>query len=49
MTVQEIADVLGVSHQRVTQIEQKALKKILNQLKKHNLTYEDLLKCLKYS
>lgn len=49
MTVQEIADALGVSHQRVTQIEHNALKKIQKQLKNHDLTYEDLLKCLKYS
>ena len=49
MTVQEIADALGVSHQRVTQIEQNALKKIQKQLKNHALTYEDLFKCLKYS
>ena len=49
MTVQEIAQVLGVSHQRVTQLEQKALKKIRKQLKQHNLTYEDIIKCLKYS
>ena len=48
MTVQEIADALGVSHQRVTQIEQKALKKLLKQLKNHDLTYEEILKCLKY-
>lgn len=49
MTVEEIAKVLGISHQRVTQLEHKALKKIQKQLKNHDLTYEDLLKCLKYS
>lgn len=48
MTVQEIAKVLGVSHQRITQIEQKAIKKLRIELIKHNLTYEDLIKCLKY-
>ena len=49
MTLDEIADSLGVSHQRVSQLEQSALKKVRSRLKQLNLTYEDLLKCLKYS
>lgn len=49
MTLEDIAQVMGISLQRVQQLEQKALKKVLKQLKQHDLTYEDLLKCLKYS
>ena len=49
MKVEDIADVLGVSHQRVTQLEQSALKKIRKALQKHNITYEELLLCLKHS
>lgn len=32
-TVNEVAQVLGVSHQRVTQIEQRALRKLRDALK----------------
>lgn len=49
MRVEEIADTLGISHQRVTQLEQSALKKIRKALALHNITYEDLLLCLKHS
>jgi len=49
MKVEEIADTLGISHQRVTQLEQSALKKIRKALQKHNITYEELFLCLKHS
>jgi DNA-directed RNA polymerase sigma subunit (sigma70/sigma32) len=49
LTHEEIALELGVSHQRVSQIEQSALKKLRIVLNKHNITYEELLSCLKYS
>jgi DNA-directed RNA polymerase sigma subunit (sigma70/sigma32) len=49
MSLDEIALELGVSHQRVSQIEQSALKKIRIELLKHNITYEELLSCLKHS
>jgi len=49
MRVEEIADTLGISHQRVTQLEQSALKKIRKALQKHNITYEELFLCLKHS
>jgi DNA-directed RNA polymerase specialized sigma subunit len=49
MTIQEIGIELGISHQMVSVIVNNALKKVRKQLKKHDLTYEDLLKCLKYS
>ena len=49
MTIEEIGRELGISHQMVSIIVANALKKIRKQLKNHDLTYEDLLKCLKYS
>lgn len=49
MTLEEVAEVLGISHQRVSQLEQSALKKLRIELQKHNVTYEDLLLCLKLS
>ena len=42
MTLQEIADVLGCSRERVRQIERDALKKLRKALLRRNLTYEDL-------
>lgn len=39
-TVTEIAEILGVSHQRVTQIEQRALRKLRDALRL--LGYEHL-------
>jgi DNA-directed RNA polymerase sigma subunit (sigma70/sigma32) len=49
LSLDEIAIELGISHQRVSQIEQSALKKLRIELLKHNITYEDLLLCLKLS
>jgi DNA-directed RNA polymerase sigma subunit (sigma70/sigma32) len=49
LTLDEIALALGVSHQRVSQIEQSALKKLRIALHTHNITYEELLSCLKHS
>lgn len=47
MTLEEVAAILGVSHQRVSQLEQSALKKVRIELLKRNITYEDLQLCLK--
>ena len=49
MTLDEVADALGISHQRVSQLEQSALRKVRIKLKDLNITYEDLISCLKYS
>jgi DNA-directed RNA polymerase sigma subunit (sigma70/sigma32) len=49
MTLDEVAAELGVSHQRVSQLEQSALKKLRIELLKRNITYEELLLCLKHS
>jgi len=49
MTLEEVSAALGVSHQRVSQIEQSALKKLRVVLSHHNITYEELLLCLKHS
>jgi len=49
MTLKEVAAALGLSHQRVSQLEQSALKKLRIELSKHNITYEELLSCLKHS
>jgi DNA-directed RNA polymerase specialized sigma subunit len=49
MTLEEVADTLGISYQRVSQLEQSALKKLRKALAVHNITYEDLYKCLKHS
>jgi DNA-directed RNA polymerase specialized sigma subunit len=48
MTLEEIADALGISHQRVSQLEKSALQKVRSKLKNLDITYEDLLSCLKY-
>ena len=48
MTLEEIAAELGISHQAVWEIQAKALKKVRIGLSKHNITYEDLLSCLKF-
>jgi DNA-directed RNA polymerase sigma subunit (sigma70/sigma32) len=45
----QIALELGISHQRVSQIEQSALKKLRIVLYQHNITYEELFLCLKHS
>jgi predicted transcriptional regulator len=43
MSRQEIADELGMSRQNVTNIEEKALKKIRDELFKRGIEKEDLL------
>ena len=43
MTYQQIADELGISHQRVCQIEKAALLKIKNILIKRGILKEHLL------
>jgi DNA-directed RNA polymerase sigma subunit (sigma70/sigma32) len=48
-SLEEVAEKLGISHQRVSQLQQSALKKIRTELLKNNITYEELLSCLKYS
>jgi DNA-directed RNA polymerase sigma subunit (sigma70/sigma32) len=48
MTLDEIAEALGISHQRVSQLEQSALRKIRIALKNLDITIEDLQSCLKY-
>ena len=46
-TLEEVAAALGVSHQRVSQLEQSALKKLRVELSKRNVTYEEFYLCLK--
>ena len=48
MTLDEVAEALGISHQRVSQLEQSALKKVRIKLKNLDITYEDLISCLKF-
>lgn len=48
MTLDEIAEALGISHQRVSQLEKSALKKVRIALKNLDITIEDLQSCLKY-
>jgi transcriptional regulator len=43
MSRQDIADVLGMSRQNVAHIEEKALKKIRQELFKRGIDKEDLL------
>lgn len=47
MTLKEVANTLGLSHQRVSQLEQSALKKLRIELSKRNITYEEFFLCLK--
>jgi len=49
MTLEEVADTLGISFQRVSQLEQSALKKVRIALKNEDITYEELLRCLKHT
>lgn len=49
MTLEEIAAELGISHQAVWELQAKAIKKLRIALKHHEITYEELLKCLKHS
>lgn len=48
MTLDEIAEALGISHQRVSQLEKRALNKVRIKLKNLDITYEDLISCLKF-
>jgi DNA-directed RNA polymerase specialized sigma subunit len=47
MTLDEIATVLGISHQAVWEIQNRAIVKLRKALDLHNITYEDLEQCLK--
>jgi DNA-directed RNA polymerase specialized sigma subunit len=49
MTLEQIAAELGISHQRVSQLERSALIKIRYALKNLDITYEELFLCLKHS
>jgi len=49
MTLAEIADVMGMSRERVRQIEQRALGKIKRALLANGMTAEDFFSTLKYS
>jgi DNA-directed RNA polymerase sigma subunit (sigma70/sigma32) len=49
MTLQEIALELGISHQAVWDIQNKAIKKLRRALARHNITYEEFELCLKHS
>jgi DNA-binding transcriptional regulator GbsR (MarR family) len=48
MTLQEIADMMGMSRERVRQIELRALGKVKRELFKRGITAEDFLTTLKY-
>lgn len=48
MTLEEIASELGISHQAVWEIQNKAIKKLRIALAKYDITYEDLILCLKF-
>ena len=48
MTLAEIADMMGMSRERVRQIEVRALGKVKKELYKRGITAEDFLSTLKY-
>jgi transcriptional regulator len=48
MTLAEIADVMGMSRERVRQIEQRALGKVKRALMAKGMTAEDFFSTLKY-
>jgi DNA-binding transcriptional regulator GbsR (MarR family) len=48
MTLQEIADMMGMSRERVRQIEVRALGKVKQELFKRGITAEDFFSTLKY-
>ena len=43
MTLQQIAKTEGISHKAISEIIEKALKKVEKELKKRNIRIEDLL------
>lgn len=43
MTLREIAEIEGISHQAVMEIIERALKKIRKELKNRNICLEDLI------
>lgn len=49
MTLQEIADIMGVSREMVRQIEQSALKKMRKRLIAMGISAEDFISTLKYN
>jgi len=49
MTLHEIANEMGISHQAVWELQNKAIIKLRKALKKHNITYEEFALCLKHS
>lgn len=49
MTLHEIANELGISHQAVWELQNRAITKLRKALLKHNITYEEFEKCLKLS
>ena len=48
-TLEEIADMMGCTRERVRQIESTALGKVRKELYKRGLTAEDFFSTLKYS
>jgi transcriptional regulator len=48
MTLAEIADMMGMSRERVRQIEVRALAKVKKELYKRGITAEDFFSTLKY-
>jgi transcriptional regulator len=48
MTLAEIADIMGMSRERVRQIEVRALGKVKKELYKRGITAEDFFSTLKY-
>lgn len=49
MTLQEIADIMGMSRERVRQIEQSGLKKMRKRLRALGIEPEDFISTLKYN
>ena len=49
MTLEEIAAELGISHQAVWELQNKAIIKLRKALSLHNITYEEFESCLKHS
>lgn len=47
MTLQEVADEMGCSVFTVWELQNKAVKKIRRVVLRHDITYEELLLCIK--